>query len=81
MSLVIWAGISIFANPIARLVGCDGEGIVIAVSCICIPVEAFSSIQMALFRRDLDFKTLFWVRIIENSLMKCSLNFRNSLVF
>lgn len=64
MSLVIWAGISIFANPIARLVGCDGEGIVIAVSCICIPMEAFSSIQMALFRRDLDFKTLFWVRII-----------------
>ena len=59
MSLVIRAGISIFANPIARLVGCDGEGIVIAVSCICIPMEAFSSIQMALFRRDLDFKTLF----------------------
>lgn len=63
MSLVIWAGISIFANPIARLVGCDGNGIVIAVACICIPLEAFSSIQMALFRRNLDFKTLFWVRI------------------
>lgn len=64
MSLVIWAGISIFANPIATLVGCKGNGIVIAVSCICIPLAAFSSIQMALFRRDLDFKTLFWVRII-----------------
>lgn len=64
MSLVIWAGICIFANPIARLVGCDGNGIVIAVSCICIPLEAFSSIQMALFKRDLDFRTLFWVRII-----------------
>lgn len=64
MSLVIWVGISIFANPIARLVGCDGDGIVIAVSCICIPMEAFSSIQMALFRRELDFKTLFEVRII-----------------
>lgn len=64
MSLVLWAGICIFANPIARLVGCDGSGIVIAVSCICIPLEAFSSIQMALFKRDLDFRTLFWVRII-----------------
>lgn len=64
MSLVLWAGICIFANPIARLVGCDGNGIVIAVSCICIPLEAFSSIQMALFKRDLDFRTLFWVRII-----------------
>lgn len=64
MSLVMWAGICIFANPIARLVGCDGNGIVIAVSCICIPLEAFSSIQMALFKRDLDFRTLFGVRII-----------------
>lgn len=64
MSLAIWIGISLFASPIARLVGCEGNGIVIAVSCVCIPLAAFSSIQMALFRRDLDFKTLFWVRII-----------------
>lgn len=64
MSLVIWIGISIFANKVARLVGCDGNGIVIAVSCVCIPLTAFSSIQMALFRRDMDFKTLFWVRIV-----------------
>lgn len=64
ISLLIWFGICIFSAPIARAVGCDGNGIVIAVSCMCIPLEAFSSIQMALFRRDLDFKTLFWVRII-----------------
>ena len=64
VSLLIWLGICIFSAPIAKLVGCDGNGIVIAVSCICIPLEAFSSIQMALFRRDLDFKTLFWIRII-----------------
>lgn len=64
MSLVIWLLICLFANPIARVVGCEGNGIVISVSCICIPLAAFSSIQMALFRRDLDFKTLFWVRII-----------------
>ena len=36
----------------------------IAVSCVCIPLEAFSSIQMALFKRKLDFKTLFIVRLI-----------------
>lgn len=63
LSLLIWGIISIFSNPIAELVGCEGEGVVIAVSCICIPLAAFSSIQMALFRRDLDFKSLFWVRI------------------
>ena len=64
MSLVIWMGISLFANPIAHFVGCEGNGIVIIVSCVCIPLAAFSSIQMALFKRDFDFKTLFWVRII-----------------
>lgn len=63
LSLLLWLIICIFANPIARLVGCEGNGIVIAVSCVCIPLAAFSSIQMALFKRDLDFKTLFWVRI------------------
>lgn len=64
MSLLIWVGITIFSTPIAHLVGCEGHGIVITVSCVCIPLAAFSSIQMALCRRDLDFKTLFWVRII-----------------
>ena len=64
MSLAIWLFITIFAGPIARLVGCEGNGIVIAVSCVCIPLSAFSSIQMALFKRDFDFKTLFDVRLI-----------------
>lgn len=63
-SLIIWVGICIFSTHIARLVGNDGYGLVIAISCICIPLEGFSSIQMALFKRELDFKTLFHVRII-----------------
>lgn len=64
MSLVIWLGVAVFSPQIARLVGNEGYGLVIAVSCICIPLAAFSSIQMALFKRSLDFKTLFLVRII-----------------
>ena len=63
-SMIVWIGICLFADSIARLVGCEGEGIVIAISSICIPLAAFSSIQMALFKRDFDFKTLFWVRIV-----------------
>lgn len=63
-SLIVWAGICIFSTQLAHLVGNDGYGIVIAVSCICIPLAAFSSIQMALFKRKLDFKTLFLVRLI-----------------
>ena len=64
LSLVIWFGIILFAEPIATLVGSEGHGDVIAVSCFCIPLAAFSSIQMALYKRNLDFKTLFLVRII-----------------
>ena len=63
-SIIVWIGICIFSSKIAYLVGNEGYGFVIAVSCICIPLAAFSSIQMALFKRKLDFKTLFLVRII-----------------
>ncbi|MCM1139385.1 MAG: lipopolysaccharide biosynthesis protein [Muribaculum sp.] len=64
MSMAIWGIIIIFCQPIATLVGNPGRGDVIAISCVCIPLAAFSSIQMALFKRDLDFKTLFHIRII-----------------
>ena len=63
-SLFLWIVICTFSSQIAHLVGNDGYGLVIAVSCVCIPLEAFSSIQMALFKRKLDFKTLFIVRLI-----------------
>lgn len=64
MSVVIWLVIVLFCGQIAELVGNPGRGNVIAISCICIPLAAFSSIQMALFKRKFDFKTLFFVRII-----------------
>lgn len=64
LSLVIWVVIICFSEKIATLVGNDGRGDVIAVSCFCIPLAAFSSIQMALYKRSFDFKTLFWVRIV-----------------
>lgn len=64
LSILIWAGIIVFSNRIATLVGNDGYGLVISVSCCCIPLTAFSSIQMALYKRHLDFKTLFLVRFI-----------------
>lgn len=64
MSLIIWGGIIVFSEQIATLVGSDGHGDVIAISCFCIPLAAFSSIQMSLYKRELDFKTLFTVRII-----------------
>lgn len=63
MSFVLWGLIAVFCEPLATLVGNPGLGHVLVVACISIPLAAFSSIQMALFKRDLDFKTLFWRRL------------------
>lgn len=64
MSMLIWGGIALFSEPLAALVGNPGLGYVVIVACAAIPLAAFSSIQMALYRRDLDFKTLFKVRVV-----------------
>ena len=63
LSLFLWLVIGIFAEPLARVVGNPGLGDVITIACLSIPLAAFSSIQMALYRRAFDFKTLFKVRI------------------
>lgn len=63
MSFVLWGIIAIFREPLATLVGSPGLGNVLVVACVSIPLAAFSSIQMALFKRSFDFKTLFWRRL------------------
>lgn len=63
MSLIIWGGIALYCNPLAALVGNPGLGFVLVIACVSIPICAFSSIQMARYKRDLDFKTLFQVRL------------------
>lgn len=64
LSIVIWIVIILLADVLAVLLGSEGYGMVISVSCVCIPLAAFSSIQISLFRKSLDFKTLFKARII-----------------
>ena len=63
VSLVLWAGIALARDPIASLVGSPGLGFPIAVACASLPLTSFSSIQLALFRRRLDFKTVMPVRV------------------
>lgn len=64
MSLFIWGLIALFCEPLAIMVGNPGLGYVLSIACVSIPLAAFSSIQMALYKRDFDFKTLFKVRIV-----------------
>ncbi len=64
MSLMFWIIIAVFRDEIARIVGNPGMGWVLVIASVSIPLAAFSSIQMALYKRELDFKTLFKVRIV-----------------
>lgn len=63
MSLLAVIFIAYFRYPIARLVNGKGLELGIAVSSISILLVAFSSIQIAVYKRELNFKTLFYARI------------------
>lgn len=64
ISIVLWILIILFKDELAKLVGNPGLGNVIAIACVQLLLTSFSSIQMALFRREFDFKTLFKIRIV-----------------
>ena len=63
ISLIASAIIVLFRDNIASFVGSPDIGVPIAVASLLIVLNAFSSIQTARYKRDFDFKTLFFVRI------------------
>lgn len=63
IGLLLWISIFIFREPLARMVGNPGLGTVLAVAAVSIPINAITSIQMAIFKHSLDFKSLFYRRI------------------
>ena len=63
-SLVLWIIIGVMATPIAQLVGAEGHECAIVIMSAEIPLLAFSSIQMARYRREFDFKNLFVARMM-----------------
>lgn len=64
LSLLIFMLIIVFNEELAKMVGNPGLGIVLIIASLQIPITSFSSIQIALFRRNFDFKTLFIARIL-----------------
>jgi O-antigen/teichoic acid export membrane protein len=71
LSIVIWIIILIFKFPIAKLVGNVGYENVIVIAALQVIVAAFSSIQMAIYRRYFNFKTLFIARILTSVIPLC----------
>ncbi len=63
ISILACIVIFVFRHQIANLVGNPQLGNSISLASVLIIVAAFSSIQMARYKRDFDFKTLFFVRI------------------
>lgn len=63
-SFLMWIIIACFAEPIAKLTGAQGHESAIVAMCGQIPLYAFSSIQMARYRRDFNFKGLFVARMV-----------------
>ncbi|RHB39452.1 lipopolysaccharide biosynthesis protein [Dorea formicigenerans] len=64
LSIMLWFLIFLFRDGLAVAVGNKGLGNAISIATLSLPLTSFSSIQMARFRRDFDFKTLFWAKII-----------------
>ncbi len=64
ISCTIWAVIAIFSEPFATMLGSPGHGLAIIAAGASLPLTSFSSIQMSLFKRDFDFKTLFYARLL-----------------
>lgn len=77
LSMILFAVVIIFKNQIVTLVsssdpdslssaftGTAEFGWGIAVATLTLPITAFSSIQMAVYKRMMDFKTLFYVRLV-----------------
>lgn len=64
VSILLWGLIAAFRDPLAELVGNAGLGLVLVVACASLPMTSFSSIQLALFRRELNFKSLLPIRTL-----------------
>lgn len=66
LSFVAWIIIFLFRTQLAVLVGSPGYGLHLVVAAFTIPVLSFSSIQQAIFKRDLNFKGLFVPKLVRS---------------
>jgi O-antigen/teichoic acid export membrane protein len=64
LSILLVVIIIYYREGIASLLGNDDLGMAIGIVSVSIPLAAFSSIQLAIFKREFDFKTLFTFRIV-----------------
>lgn len=64
ISLLLWFCILICSNQLAIFLGNNDINIAIVIAALNLPLTAFSSIQMAIYKKQLNYKILFFVRVI-----------------
>jgi PST family polysaccharide transporter len=64
LGLSIYIILFAFASPIASFLGSPGAGTILRVLGLQIIIASLSSVQQAMFVRDLNFKRLFWVKLV-----------------
>ncbi len=64
ISTLAWLMIAIFSNPIAEFIGNQGYELGLTVASLSLPLTSFSCIQEALFQRQLNYRVLFYRRIL-----------------
>ena len=63
ISMLIWIFLSTFSDQIANAVGNPGLGHVIIVAGLSLICTSFTSIQMAIYKKQFNYKSLFHVRV------------------
>lgn len=64
ISIALWVLIRVFSNQIALIAGNRGMGKVIYIGALVLPVTSFGSIQTAVFRKKLNFKSISITRMV-----------------
>ena len=64
IGISIWALVAIFRNPVAAFIGCKGYTTELLVASLLIPLSSYSTIQEALYQRNLEYKVLFYNRLV-----------------
>lgn len=63
MSTIIWMIIAIFRHKLAVAVGCPEASTGLAIAALAVICTSFSSVLLGRFRRNLEFKPIFFIRI------------------
>lgn len=60
----IWILVFVFRYPISSFIGCKGYATELIVAALLVPLSSFSTIHEALYQRNLEYKVLFYNRLI-----------------